>query len=231
MLALVALVLFMFYFSDTAGDWRESLPSQRWHFGLLFGGLLFMGLLDCWALGWVGLWQGLCSRRQLNGGLHAIILILGVPWTLASFLYLALLWIAYLHQQPLPRVELLYSLLFFFSLPASIVLGLHGRQQVRQNFRTLALQHRHGEAPLPWWMDLFSLLQKLPSHPPKLHILHPLSVCNLGGGASRQQPKLPPKGNHRRVLPLSITVSECPRHDAPARSPKTTRPLPPAPGR
>ena len=162
LLALLLLLLTMLLCSGAVSVWKfpRLQAADQIKLWLVYGGLWFIFLLDCWALGWVGLWQGLISRRQLNSGLHTMILVLGSPYILTSLLFFTLLELAQISPQRLLYGQFAYALLFILSVFASVVLGLISRQQVKQNFRALALQHRSGAMPLAWWKRLIFVCSK-----------------------------------------------------------------------
>ncbi|MCX8158010.1 MAG: ABC transporter permease [Verrucomicrobiae bacterium] len=163
LVALVVLVLVMFYFNGAIGTWpfHPFSEGERLTIWLQYGGLLLLFFLDCWALGWVGLWQGLKLRKQLNSGLYTMVLVLGMPWILTSVAFGFLVWVNGHYHQPLPEQSTSHLLLLVFAVPISLMLGLRGRQQVKKHFRALALQHRYECAPPPWWQRLGGWWQRV----------------------------------------------------------------------
>jgi hypothetical protein len=149
--AMLLLLGVIFYFGTPLYKWayRELLYQYRLALILRYSGLLLIFLLDCWALGWVGLWQGLRCRRQASSSMHTMILILGAPWLLASLTFLGVTLRAPYPNMELPNPNLHYYLLLFYSVLLSVGLGAYAQWQVRTHFRTLALRQRYEQAPLP----------------------------------------------------------------------------------
>ena len=124
--------------------WMTNLTDYGWFKTrpvacIAFLGAVVMLVLDLYALGWVGMWQGLVAKN-INRALAASVLrIFVLPWLVCVGLWLiGQRRAVYIFGQSDPAVEDAVITWLVFGVATSLIFGLHARDKLHTEFRQVA---------------------------------------------------------------------------------------------
>lgn len=90
--------------------------------------------LDFWALGWVGMWRGLASRKASRAAGSTVARVLLLPW----LLYMGFLMLGAVSRTSAGEEEGLIVMWGMISVFVSLGLGIHARTHLHERFREVA---------------------------------------------------------------------------------------------
>lgn len=116
---------------------------------------------DMFALGWVGMWMGLCSRNGSQATGATLVRICVLPWLALGFLVMCLALLDEIFHVRLPRWfnngGALVILWFILSAANNLLFAGWAKRKLLSEFRTVATTRFESKRPAAWgrWFRKF----------------------------------------------------------------------------